>query len=278
MAPSNTGHMQKISSGPKLPEQESESPKAEPQKMQAPQPVIERPEDVGANLVEPPKNETKTRPALQQGLRGRDFRAERQKPKPEESISTEDHHYVTTQWKADPNKEEINKKFAPPEKSLTTKDIIERANRLSAQLEVADASFEPGSLPANVKFAVRVARRWQSVPDNVSDMEALAGGFLTPEMLQLILTIVMAMMQDCLPNQPAVAWKRIQNFSGSKPLDRLGDETRIFWLVDRWFSRMATPRDKGDVRLVAKAIMDESAASSEEEFRAVQTEALWLTV
>jgi hypothetical protein len=138
---------------------------------------------------------------------------------------------------------------------------------------------EFNSMPKSMGFAMKVARKWQEIPDSVTDDQALAQGFITPEQLQLILVIVQDMMQNCFSNQSMTAWKRIRTYlDTSKEMDRMADSIRMVWLVDRWFGRLGIARDRGDVKLLQVALVQTSGAVTEADFRGVQTEMLFLTI
>lgn len=270
----------------------------EPQKMQQPKEVeaeVESPEEVKAEKVETPKNRSgitdnarrvqSAHPAFRQGAQVKDKKVEETQQQ-EEVAGSDDRPEKQENYSKRGASESFMGVEAPTPLAIKEPptlpkkvDPVQKAKQAVDKLEsTAGGGFEATSLPANVKFALKVARRWQQIPAQMTDDDALAGGFLTPEMLQLILTIAMSFFQDCLPNQPAVAWSRIKNFTSTKPMDRLSDEIRMSWIVDRWMQRMAFPRDKGDVRMISKAIAEEAAGSSEQEFRAVQNEMLFMTV
>lgn len=136
-----------------------------------------------------------------------------------------------------------------------------------------------GSMPRNSRAALAVVRRWQEIPDNVSDEDALAKGFITPAMLELIMQIVLDLMQNCMSNHPASAWRRVQGYvQETKELNRIGDSVRLGWAIDRWLNRMGHPRDRGDVVEIRQAITLELSGLKEEDFRSLQTEILFLTV
>lgn len=134
------------------------------------------------------------------------------------------------------------------------------------------------TLPNLTKSAITIVRHWQNVPVAVTDEDALAQGLITPEMIQLIMQIVQEMMQNCLSNTHASAWSRIVNYANGKEMDRLGDNVRLNWLVDRWMVRLGMPRESGDVVLVRKALTDVGIGLKPDEFQKVQTEVLFLTI
>jgi hypothetical protein len=126
--------------------------------------------------------------------------------------------------------------------------------------------------------ALAIARRWQKVDDTVSDDDALAQGLITPEMLQLIMQVIQQLMQNCLANNKMQAWNRVQAYLRSKPTDRLIDDTRFNWLIDRWMTRLAIPRDIGDVSSIRAAIISVAGSVSADVFGQVQTEVLFYTI
>lgn len=276
MAPTNPNQGQYQTSEEKPAEQD-------PQKMQFVRgEEVQSPEDVKAEKVESPR---KVRHGIQDNARRGQMThpAFRQGAQRKETVAEYESEDEQTSEKED-NKSVAAESFMGVEEQSKTKKVnpVVEARRIvakaAAQQEFVTSKFEATSLPANVAFAVKVARRWQQVPADMSDTDAMAQGFLTPEMIQLILTITLSMFQDCLPNQPTLAFRRVQNFQAAKPMDKLGDEVRLNWLVDRWMLRMAFPRDKGDVRMISKALSEEGASAKEADFRAVQTEMLFMTV
>ena len=134
------------------------------------------------------------------------------------------------------------------------------------------------SLPNVTKQAILIARHWRQVPDAVSNDDALAQGIITPEMLQLIMQIVQDLMQNCLSNNQASAWSRVVNYGNGKPMDRLGDDIRLNWIIDRWMVRLGIPRETGDVVIIRKAITETGTSLKPEDFDKVQMEILFYTV
>lgn len=132
---------------------------------------------------------------------------------------------------------------------------------------------------ASVRQAVKIARRWQGVPSTMSDDEALAKGFITPQMIELVLAIITELMQNCFSNRPASAWGRVRSFIDNiKPLDTVQDRVRLSWIADRWMSRLGFARDRGDVVEIREALIAEANDMKETEFNSVQLEVLFLTV
>jgi len=141
-----------------------------------------------------------------------------------------------------------------------------------------DATFT--SLPLLSKTALHAVRRWQNLPDALNDDDALSQGIITPEMLQLIMQIIQELMQNCLSNSTSAAFNRVQAYMNNttRPLDRLGDQVRLNWIIDRWMVRLGVPRDTGDVVTIRNAIESVASGVQMDTFKALQTEVLWLTI
>jgi hypothetical protein len=133
------------------------------------------------------------------------------------------------------------------------------------------------SLPSSTSAAMRIARRWQHVPDTTTDEQALTQGLITPEMLVLVMQIVQSLMANCMSNTPARAWQRLRGYiDATKELDRIGDTVRLNGVIDKWMARLGYPRESGDIVEVRKALILEGAGSKQEEFNQVQVEMLWV--
>lgn len=135
-----------------------------------------------------------------------------------------------------------------------------------------------GSCPNCTERAFRVARRWANVPDEMSNEEAMLRGFITPEMLLMIMTIINEVFQ-CLSNRPMDAFRRVRGYvEETREVNRLGDSVRLTWMIDRWMIRLGHPRDRGDVVELRNAIVEDAETMSEAEFQSLQTEMLFLTI
>jgi hypothetical protein len=151
------------------------------------------------------------------------------------------------------------------------------AKDVGSQMAVAERSFSFGSMPTASQHAMQIARKWQGVPDSIGDVEAINRGIISPDMIMLIMTILNEVMQNCFSSKPLAAWERVQIYNSSRPMDRLADNTRLMWMVDRWMMRTGYPRDRGDVADITAVLTKHAANMREEEFKNVQTELLWLT-
>lgn len=136
-----------------------------------------------------------------------------------------------------------------------------------------------GSLPRLTKSAFLAARQINKIPTEISDDDALAQGLITPAMIELIMQIVQEIIQGCLDNNAGMAWRRVRGYLDSnKLMDRLGDQIRFNWMIDRWMNRLGVARDRGDVVFFREAIVQTAAALKQDDFNALQTEVLWLTI
>jgi len=209
-------------------------------------------------------------------------RGERQ-PKEAAPVTTADQHALTgTNFATVPEvKAEMSVESPPPQNF--SKVATEVANRLKKARSFGATADGPssqvfGSLPSMTKHCMAAARKWQSVPDNVSDTDALAQGIITPEMLQLIMQVVQQLMQGCLSNSRAAAWSRIVGYRGAKEIDRLGDHLRMNGIINNWMDRLGIPRDVGDVVSIRRAITQTADGITQDDFNQVQAEALFLTI
>lgn len=157
--------------------------------------------------------------------------------------------------------------------------LKKRQAGISASPRPGPDDFMPVSSPATTMAAIRVARRWNNVPDSMPNSQAISSGFIPPELLELLMGIFMDMFINCLANQPSHAWKRVQTFvAETNKMNRIGDNVRLMMLADKWFDRLGYPRDRGDVKLLVKAIATEASGLKEEEFNKLQMEAMFLSV
>lgn len=139
--------------------------------------------------------------------------------------------------------------------------------------------FVPSSLIENTRFAMRVARKIKDVDDSMTDNDALRGGIITPELIELIISIVNDLMQNCFSNNARRSWDRVSSYvNATSPMDRMGDNVRLGWIIDRWMVRSGARRDRGDVTEYRNAIASVAAELKESDFIAVQDESLFLTV
>lgn len=135
------------------------------------------------------------------------------------------------------------------------------------------------SCPCMFKQAMQVVRRWQRVPEDISDEQALARGLITPEMLELAMALLQQVLESCLENFTLRAFSRVRTWAlEMNPVARLGDDVRLASLVNRWFKHLGIPRDTGDVRALREAVRAQAQDITLEEFSDLQTEALWLTI
>lgn len=131
----------------------------------------------------------------------------------------------------------------------------------------------------NQKAAIRVARTWANVPETMSDDEAMKRGFISPDMIALIMSIFMELFTNCFSNRQANAWNRLRSYTTSnKPFEKMTDNVRLKWQIDRWMNRLAFPRDRGDVVELAAALELEASSIQEDEFVEIQNEQLFMTV
>lgn len=159
------------------------------------------------------------------------------------------------------------------------KAVLAQGTTGSTTSRATPDDFMPVSSPAMTKAAIRAARRYAQVPSNLSDSEAISGGFIPPELLALFMTIITDLLQNCLSNQPQMALRRMRGYTQeTNEYKRMGDTVRLQWMANGWINRLGVPRDRGDVRMIAKALINEAGGITDEEFIAVQTEVLWLTV
>jgi hypothetical protein len=141
-----------------------------------------------------------------------------------------------------------------------------------------DAVFT--SMPSLSKAAMAICRKWQQLPDALNDDDALAQGLISPDQLALIMQIIQDVMQNCLPNSRGAALQRLRGYTNNahRPTDRLGDQIRLNWTIDRWMGKLAIPRETGDVVAVRRAIEDNANGIEDQKFYDLQTEVLWLTI
>lgn len=165
--------------------------------------------------------------------------------------------------------EELRKKKERPVDEAGVSEVYEHG-------VVRDISFV--SMPLLSQTAFAIARQWRTIPDTVSDDDALAQGLISPEFIELIMVIIQTIMQDCLDNQPSRGWGRIRAYLDSRERDRMGDNTRLNWLIDRWVVRLGVARDRGDVVEIRRAMVTTVNGMNENQFRALQTEILFLTI
>jgi len=140
----------------------------------------------------------------------------------------------------------------------------------------SSTSLDFGSMPTASRHAMQIVRQWQGVPDSVGDMEAIEAGFITPEMLMLIMTIMTEVMSNCFSNKPTQAWNRVQTYASGKWMDRMADNTRLMWVVSRWMGNTGFAREPGDVTDLAGALTKYTTGMSQHEFTQVQREILFM--
>lgn len=134
-------------------------------------------------------------------------------------------------------------------------------------------------MSATIAFAIQVARRWQEVPDDMTDEQALEKSIITPEMLELIMTVVSSLLAECLANSQLGAWRRMKSYLNEKnPLSRLGDDVALLRRIDLWWGKLAIPRESGDVKMLRHAMVQEAAELNEAGFQLIHREQLFLAV
>ena len=134
-------------------------------------------------------------------------------------------------------------------------------------------------MSATVAFAMQVARRWQEVPDEMTDEVALEKSIITPEMLELIMAVVTSLLAECLANSQVGAFRRMKSYLNEKnPLSRLGDDVALLRRIDLWVGKLAIPRESGDVKVLRHAIVAEAGELDEAAFQVIHREQLFLAI
>lgn len=128
------------------------------------------------------------------------------------------------------------------------------------------------SNPTLAKAATRVVRKWHSIPDAITDEDALAQGIITPQMIELIMQIVTSLLNGCLNKPTASALKQIQDHIGGNPMSRLANNMRLNGLVDKWLYTMGTPRERGDVVMIRESLVSAAGSTDNAELSAIQQE------
>lgn len=135
------------------------------------------------------------------------------------------------------------------------------------------------------KFAVAAVRRWQSVPEKnedgtpMTDEQAVSGGFVTPEMIELIMLVVNQLLTRCLDNQRQRAWRRVRGFLDSNnEFNRMADNVLLLRNIDLWVGKLAIPRETGDVKAIRQSLVETAKDLTQDDFGAIQDESLFLAI
>lgn len=132
------------------------------------------------------------------------------------------------------------------------------------------------SLPSLTKAAIQAARKWQGVPEDMTDEQAI--GFLPPEVMEFLMQILVDMITNCLDNNQALAWRRVKTYNGNNRQGRIAENLLLNTAINRWLDRLGVPRERGDVVMVRESLVQAAAGVDEAEFKKIQTEVLFMGI